>query len=178
MKKFKGIVAVLLVATMVFGMTACGGVKEMSAKDFKATIKDVLDCDKDEIDESEDSYDDSVESIISYEGEDYDKYTVSCTEYEDEEAAKYNFDYYAARYGFYKSHDGIEGKVKITKSYITIDAELTSSYDGDSVDRYGGIYLAGTTVITVFAKTGKDKDKDVIDDLLKELGCPKPSRVS
>ena len=178
MKKFKGIVAVLLVAIMLFSMAGCGKINEMSAKDFKAAIKDVLDCDKEDIDESEDSYDDSVETVITYEGEDYERYSVSCTEYEDEEAAKYNFDYAAARYGFYKSHGGIDGKIKITNNYITMDAEIVTSYDGDSVDRYGGIYLAGNTVIYVYAKTGKDKDKDVIDDLLKELGCPKPSRVS
>ena len=35
MKKFKGIVAVLLVAIMLFSMAGCGKINEMSAKDFK-----------------------------------------------------------------------------------------------------------------------------------------------
>ena len=173
MKKIKGVVAVLLLTAMVVSFAGCGSVKEIAAKDFKSTVKDVLDCDKEDIYENESK----DYTSIDYEGEDYDKYRVSFTEYDDEEEAKYSFEYSLMRYNVLKSHDGIEGKIKTSKNYVVMDAEVTSSYDGDSNDRYGGVYFTGTTIITIYTDTGKDKDKDVIDELLDELGLPKPSRA-
>ncbi len=173
MKKIKGVVAVLLLTAMVVSFAGCGSVKEIAAKDFKSTVKDVLDCDKDDLYENEaKDY-----TAIYYEGEDEDKYYVAFTEYDDEEEAQYSFEYTLMRYNFLKSHDGIEGKIKSAKSYVVMDAEITSSYDGDSKDRYGGVYFTGTTIITIYTDTGKDKDRDVIDELLEELGLPKPSRA-
>ncbi len=173
MKKIKGVVAVLLLTAMVVSFAGCGSVKEIAAKDFKSAVKDVLDCDKEDIYENESK----DYTTIDYDGEDYDKYHVTFTEYDDEEEAQYSFDSRVMNYKFIKDHDGIEGKLKSTKSYIVMDAEVTSSYDGDSNDRYGGIYFTGTTIITIYTSTGKDKDKDVIDELLEELGLPKPSRA-
>ena len=173
MKKMQGVVASLLLAAMVFSFVGCGSVKEIASKDFKSVVKDVLDCDKEDLYENESKDYNS----IYYSGDDSDKYYVSFTEYDDEEEAKYVFERTQMRLQFYKSHDGIEGKFKSAKNYVVMDAEVTSSYDGDSDDRYGGTYFTGTTIITIYTYTGKDKDKDVIDDLLKELGLPKPSRA-
>lgn len=173
MKKIKGVVAVLLLTAMVVSFAGCGSVKEIASKDFKSAVKDVLDCDKEDLYESESK----DLNVIDYDGEDSDKYHVTFSEYDDDEAAQYSFDYTVMRYNFLKSHDGIEGKIKSAKNYVVMDAEITSSYDGDSNDRYGGVYFTGTTVITIYTNTGKDKDKDVIDELLEELGLPKPSRA-
>lgn len=175
MKKIKGTVAALLIASMALSIAACGSVKEVAPKDFKSIVKEVLDCDKDDIDES-DGYD-YIESRLRYKGEDSDKYDITLTEYEDEEAAQYMFDSRVTSMQFLKDHNGIDGKSKIAKNYITYDAEITYSYDGDSTDAYGGCYLANNYIIEIEATTGKDKDKDVIDDLLKELGYPRPSRA-
>ena len=173
MKKIKGVVAVLLLTAMVVSFAGCGSVKEIAAKDFKSTVKDVLDCDKEDLYENESK----DYTRISYSGDDYDKYYVSFMEYDDEDEAKYSFDSVVMKYKFLKDHDGVEGKIKSNKSYIVMDAEVTPYYDADSDDMYGGIYFTGTTIITIYTDTGKDKDKDVIDDLLKELGLPKPSRA-
>lgn len=175
MKKIKGTVATLLIASMALSIAACGSVKEVAPKDFKTAVKEILDCDKDDIAES-DGYD-YIESIIKYKGEDYDKYDIELTEYDDEEAAQYIFDSRVMTMNFLKDHNGIEGKSKIAKNYITFDAEITPYYDGDSEDAYGGVYLAKNYIIEISTSTGKDKDKDVIDDLLKEIGYPRPSRA-
>lgn len=174
MKILKGAVAAILLVSVAMGVAACG-VKEIAPKEFKSIIKDVMDCDNDDIRE-DDGYD-YIESTVEYRGEDRDKYDIELTEYEDEEAAQYYFDSYVNSYNFIKDHDGIEGKCKIAKNYFTMDAEVTYSYDGDSSDFYGGVYLAKNYIIEVSTRTGKDKDKDVIDDVLKELGYPKPSRA-
>ena len=89
MKKIKGTVAALLIASMALSIAACGSVKEVAPKDFKTAVKEILDCDKDDIAES-DGYD-YIESIISYRGEDSDKYYIRMTEYEDEEASETTF---------------------------------------------------------------------------------------
>ncbi len=180
MKKFKVIAAVVMIACMGMSVAACSGVKEIEDKEFKDAVKEVLDCDKEDLDIYEgkdETYVDYIETEIFYSGDDADKYDVSYTEYEDEEAARYAFDSYVTSVKFYKDHDGIDGKVKIAKNYVTYDAEITPSYDGKGVDAYGGRYVAGPYIIDVECTTGKDKDKDVIDDLLKELGLPRPSRA-
>lgn len=177
MKGLKGLVSVLLIGAMAFSICACGSVKEIAGKDFKSIIKDTMDCDKSDLYEYEDSYYDYIESEIYYGGEDSNKYDISYTEYEDEEAAKYAFERMVMNYEFYKKHDNIDGKIKIASNYIVIDAEVEYGYDADKTDIYGGMYLAGNCIIDVTTNTGKDKDKDVIDDVIKELGFPKPSRA-
>lgn len=175
MKGLKGIVSVLLIGAMALSLCACG-VKEVAPKEFKSIVKEALDCDKEDLYESEGYYD-YIETRISYSGEDYDKYTVILTEYEDEDAAKYAFDVETNSMNFKKSHDQIDGKCKIAKNYITIDAEVTYGYDGNDEDVYGGVYMAGNYIIEVYTYTGKDKDKDVIDEVIDALGYPKPSRA-
>ncbi len=178
MKNFKRVAAALLISAMVLGFAGCG-VKEVEAKDFRDVVKDVLDCDKEDLD-SADGKDldiDYIEERIRYRGEDSDKYTVVYYEYEDEEAAKYFFDQEITTYKFYKSHDGIEGKIKFSSKYMTVDASYEPYYDAKSEDIYGGIYLAGPYVIKVYCYSGKDKNKDTVDELLKELGLPRPSRA-
>lgn len=175
MKGLKGIVSVLLIGTMALSLCACGS-KEIAPKDFKSIIKDALDCEKSEISES-DGYADYMETYIRYTGEDSEKYSISYIEYEDEVAAKYFFDSELNNIEFKKSHDQINGKVKTSKTSITIDAEVTQGYDGDDEDYYGGTYLAGPYIVSVHTYTGKDKDKDVIDEVIKALGYSKPSRA-
>lgn len=175
MKKFKGIVSLLLVVAMAFTLMGCG-VKEISPKEFKTLIKDTLDCDKEDLDER-DGYVDYEDTFIRYIGEDSSKYDIEYTEYEDEEAAKYQFDSIVNSLEFMKKHDGVDGKIKIASNYVTVDAEMTYGYDADSVDFYGGYYLAKNIIIEVSTGTGKDKDKDVIDDVIKALGYPKPGRA-
>ena len=178
MKKIKVLAAVLMIACMGMSIAACG-VKEIEAKEFKDAVKDILDCDKEDLNEYEgkETYVDYIETEIYYSGDESDKYDVSYTEYEDEEAARYAFDSSVTSMKFFKEHEGVDGKMKITKNYVTYDAEITASYDGKGIDAYGGMYVAGPYVINIECKTGKDKDKDVIDDLLKELGLPRPSRA-
>lgn len=176
MKGLKGIVSVLLIATMALAFSACGSVKAVAPKEFKSAVKDVMDCDKDDLYEG-DGYVDYVDSYIEYDGEDWDKYTIEITEYEDEDAAKYVFESRVNSFNFYKSHDGIDGKIKITKNYIVVDAEVVTSYDGDGIDMYGGYYLAENYIIQVTTNTGKDKDRDVVDEMIEALGYPKPSRA-
>ncbi len=178
MKNFKRFVAVALVAVMAMGFAGCG-VKKIEEKDFKDVVKDIMDADKEDFSEYEgkETGVDYIETELYYRGEDSDKFTIRFEEYEDEEAAQYAFDetYYSIK--FIKEHDGIDGKVKISKKYITFDAEIEPYYDADSQDTYGGIYISGPYIYTIECSTGKDKDKDVVDDLLKELGLPRPSRA-
>lgn len=178
MKGLKGIVSVLLVGAMAFSLCACSSVKEVAPKEFKSIVKDVMDCDKEDLREyDKDWLLDYEESEIYYVGDDADKYYIDITEYEDEDAAKYVFERDVNNMEFYKKHDNIDGKIKIAKNYYVIDAEVSYGYDADSVDVYGGSYLAGNYIITVSSSTGKDKDKDVIDELIDALGYPKPSRA-
>lgn len=178
MKHIKGVLATGLAVATLFTMTSCG-VKEIPEKDFKSAVKDVMDCDSDDLRsyEGKETGTDYTESYVYYDGEDDDDYNISFYEYEDEEAAKYFFDSRALRYNHYKTHDGVDGKIKIASNYITVDAEVTYYYDEDGSDVYGGIYQAGPYIITVTTNTGKDRDRDVVDDLLDELGLPKPSRA-
>lgn len=178
MKNFKRLAAVALVAVMAMGIAGCG-VKKIEEKDFKDIVKDVMDCSKDDFREYEgkETGVDYIETELYYRGDDADKFTIDFTEYEDEEAAKYAFDQMYAEMNFIKKHDGIDGKCKISKKYITIDAEVEYYYDEDSIDVYGGYYLSGVYIYNIECNSGKDKDKDVVDDLLKELGLPRPSRA-
>lgn len=177
MKNLKGIISAVLVAVMALSLCACAGVKEISVKDFKSTIKDVMDCDKEDIYETDSAYYDYIDSYAYYSGEDSDKYEIRITEYEDEEAAQYNFDEIINQMDFIKKHDGIEGKYKTAKNYYVIDAEVEYDYDADTVKLYGGVYIAKNYIISVSTSTGKDKDKDVIDEFLSAIGYPKPSRA-
>ena len=178
MKNFKRFVAVALVAVMAMGFAGCG-VKEIEQKDFKDVVQDIMDADKEDLREYEgkETGVDYIETEMYYRGEDSDKFDIQFVEYEDEEAAKYAFDEDYAQIKFIKDHDGVDGKIKISKKYITFDAEVEPYYDADTQDIYGGIYLAGPYIYTIQCSSGKDKDKDVVDDLLKELGLPRPSRA-
>jgi len=176
MKKIKLVATLLLIASVAMGVCACG-VKEVDEKDFRDVVKDVLDCDKEDLYKSEgkETYADYIETYISYVGEDSDKFTVTYYEYEDEEAAKYMFDMDVAMAKFLKSHDCVtEGKVKTSGSYITYDGKIISSYDEKAEYEYGGIYMAGPYIITVETNSSKDKDIQKVDDILKELGLPRP----
>lgn len=179
MKKIKSVISAAIIGSMLFAFTGCGKIGEIDKKEFKKTVKDVLDCDNDEYAEyDKDDLAKYEDYRARYRGEDSDKYSVSITVYDDEEAAQYFFDSYVNDIEFSDDHGLIDGKVKKTGSYVTVDAEITSGYDGDDYDYYGGVYLAGTTIVRISTTTGKDKHKDTVDELLDALDLPTPARAS
>lgn len=170
-KTVRKIMSVILATSVVLPLASCGRkIEPIDSKDFKKALEDILDIDDDEYYDWEE---DDNENIWYYDS----NIIVDFYIYEDEDDA---YDYFEDQYDEYEDmmdDKDFSGKSKAvftdTYGYILLDGEADTKNWLDD-DYYGGIYYAGDMVVRIFTTSTKDAKKETVDELLSELGLPKP----
>ena len=162
----KSFLSVTLVASMLFSLTACAGVKEYDKKEVKSILKDELDLKADD-------------DFYSYDWDDYESFYGS---YGKASFRVYIYDDEDDALDFFEDlvDDVFSGRTKCvtskTSGYITFSGEADDDGDFFSEDEYyyGGIYYADNMIIRVSAQKDKDSARDDVNAFCKAFGLPKP----
>ncbi len=193
MKKFKGLIATALIASVLFGATGCGVKKfeAVSKKDFINALEDVADAkDYDSVSDPEDIYDYSYYSEYLDAYELLDRYEISeDVEYQDGDTYYYFIEFgddedamdFFERYIYdvfddVKSDGDFEGKsstfMNDDYAYVIVHGESDSEdfYDDDIV---GGFFVRDGVFVAVFTLSDKDSKIEDVNDFLKAIGYPK-----
>ena len=176
MKKVKGVIASVLVVTMMFSLTSCCSVKKIDDKDLEDAFEDVFDWDEDDNDyyESDDyekwatNFDDPDDPFIydldqyisGYDSDDDGYMSVSYCVFEDSEDADEYFGYYYEAFA--------AGDKEVEKSYHAGRNGYYISYN--EKDRFFAVYFCDDMIIEVTA-SGDDYTKQM-NKFLKTLGLP------
>jgi len=170
-KTVKKIMSVILATSVVLPLAACGKkIEPVKAKDFKKALEESLDIDDDEYYDWDDEDDENIWYSDS-------NIVIDFYIYEDEDDAYDLFEDLYDEYQDMMDDKDFSGKSKAvftdTYGYITLNGEADTKHWLDD-DIYGGIYYAGDMVAYIYTTSTKDAKKETIDDLLGELGFPKP----
>ncbi len=170
----KSFLSVTLVASMLFSLTACAGVKEYDKKEVKSILKDELDLKADD-------------DFYSYDWDDYESFYGSYGKasfrvyiYDDEDDALDFFEDLVDDFQDDKDDGVFSGRTKCvtskTSGYITFSGEADDDGDFFAEDEYyyGGIYYNGCMVIIVTADKDKDSAREDVQAFLKAFGLPRP----
>ncbi|MCR5805392.1 MAG: hypothetical protein K6G47_14150 [Clostridia bacterium] len=154
-------------------------IADISVEKFESVMMDVLECDESELPsyQGSDVGYDYLNLQVNYTGDYMDRFIIFYSEYADEDAARYFFDERVLALESALSHGFVDGNAKIADSLILFDADITY-FLGEFPDyNYGGVFITGTKVISVYNYSDKDADRELIDELLKELDLKDPSRI-
>lgn len=189
MKKMRTIIAAVLACATALSFTGCGNAKKLQDEDF---FYDALDkgakLDDDDCYHEKKAYvnGDKVEYMIySHDGDNYYTYL----RFKDaDDAMDYFEDHFYDSFADAVDDDAFEGyrKASVSKTAATVvfNGELEDStplyfyassfYFYSDTELYGGVYLVNNVYIEVFSVEGSKRDKEKIDNVIKNLGFPKP----
>ena len=190
MKKMRTITAAVLACATALSFTACSNSKALQDEDF---FYEALDkgakIDEDECYHEKNTYvnGDKVEYMIcTHDGDNY--YTYLRFKNADDAMDFFEDSFYDS-FADAIDDDEFEGyhKASLTKRNGTVvfNGELedstplyfyiTSFYNYSDTELYGGVYVMDNIYIEVFSVEGSKRDKEKIDNVLKNLGFPRPS---
>ncbi|MBQ6017728.1 MAG: hypothetical protein IJL19_07585 [Clostridiales bacterium] len=189
MKKMRTIIAAVLACATALSFTGCGNAKRLQDEDF---FYDALDkgakIDDDDCYHEKNAYvnGDKVEYMIySHDGDNFYTYL----RFKDaDDAMDYFEDSFYDSFEEALDDDAFEGyhKASVSRNAATVvfNGELEDStplyfygssfYFYSDAEFYGGVYLVNNVYIEVFSVEGSKRDKEKIDNVIKNLGFPKP----
>ncbi|MCQ2528349.1 MAG: hypothetical protein MJ108_04435 [Saccharofermentans sp.] len=188
MRIFTKVVSMILIASISLGMVACSdsGSKKKDKKDREKKEKTKVE--EWSIDDFEDFLDDYTDG--DYFDRDYDNcygllsdsgdVVINYRWYDDEDDAEDYFD--VAYSGFEEDFDDdlFDGKHDMKRSgsqgYVVLagEGEDDGSWIYEDQYFYGGVYYADHMVVTIITTRDKDKAREHVDEVLKELNFPRP----
>lgn len=184
MKKVRAIIAALMACITLFSLTSCAGFKVVDDEDvFFDALDKVVSIEKEETRyEKNTRFSGSkVEYLIEAKSGDN---TYRYVRFKKEDDAMdffddmyQNVDTIIAEKEFKGNHKISESKTRGTISLdgeVEYGLELKDVYVSGDTDFYGTICVNKNVFIQVYSLNGSKRDKEKINNVLKELGLPKP----